>query len=59
MQESPGSDRETIETHTLILSGFEPDMQSHMQHIEDKHKKKQIGNSIILTTHRDQTHPWN
>jgi hypothetical protein len=59
MQESPGLSRETIETHTLILSGFEPDMQSHMQHIKDKHKKKQTYKDIVATTHRDQTHPWN
>jgi hypothetical protein len=59
MQESPGSNRETIETHSLILSGFEPDMQSHMQHIEDKHKEKQVCNSIISTTHTIQTQPWN
>jgi hypothetical protein len=59
MQESPGSNRETIETHTLILSGYEPDMQSHMQHIKDKHTRKQPCKSIISTTHRDQTHPWN
>ena len=59
MQESLGSNRETIETHTLILSGYEPDMQSHMQHIEDKHKEKQVCNNITSTTHTIQTHPWN
>ena len=47
MQESLGSNRETIETHSFILSGFEPDMQSHMQHIEDKHKEKQVYNRTI------------
>jgi hypothetical protein len=59
MQESLGSNRETIKPHSLIPSGFEPDMQLHMQHIEDKHKKKQTGKGIVSTTHRDQTHPWN
>ena len=59
MQESPGSNRETIGTYFLILSGFEPDMQSHRQHIKDRHKKKQVCNNIISTTHRGQTHPWN
>jgi hypothetical protein len=34
-------------------------MQSHTQHIEDKHIRKQVCNNIIPTTHRDQTHPWN
>ena len=43
----------------LILLGFEPDMQSHMQHIEDKHKEKQVCNSITSTTHTIQTQPWN
>ena len=43
----------------LILSGYEPDMQSHTQHIEDKHKEKQVCNSITSTTHTIQTQPWN
>jgi hypothetical protein len=41
MQESPGLNRETIGTHSFIPSGFEPDTQLHMQHITDKHRKKQ------------------
>jgi hypothetical protein len=59
MQESPGSNREKIETHSLILSGFEPDKQLHKQHIEDKHKEKQVCNSITSTTQTIQTQPWN
>jgi hypothetical protein len=57
MQESPGSNKETIETHSLNLSGYEPDMKSHMQYIKDKHKEKQVCNSTIQTTHRDQPYP--
>jgi hypothetical protein len=59
MQESSGSNRETIETHSLILSGFEPDMQSHKQHIEDNHKEKQVCNNITSPTQTIQTQPWN
>jgi hypothetical protein len=59
MQESPGSNKEKIETHPLILSGFEPDMQSHKQHIKDKHIKKQVCNKITSTAQRTQTQPWN
>jgi hypothetical protein len=33
--------------------------KSHMQHVEDKHKRKQTCISIISTTRRDQTRPWN
>jgi hypothetical protein len=58
MQESPGSNGETIETHTFILSGYEPDMLSHMQHIKDKHKEKQVYNRIALATQTIQTQPW-
>jgi hypothetical protein len=59
MQESPGLNRETIETHSLILSGFGPDKQLHKKHIEDKHKEKQVCNSITSTTQTIQTQPWN
>ena len=33
-------------------------MQSHKQHITDKHKMKQVNKSTTSTTQRCQTHPW-
>ena len=58
MQESPGSNRETIETYSrLSLTDLKSTMKSNTQHIKQKHNRKQVCNSIRLTVYREKSQP--
>jgi hypothetical protein len=57
MQESPGSNRETIETHSLLSQTSVKPLKSHAQHIQKKmHTRKQELMSIILTQRNNTNH---
>jgi hypothetical protein len=57
MQESPGSNRETIENHSLLsLTSVKP-LKSHAQHIQKQmHDRKQTTMSIISPQRNNTNH---
>ena len=59
LQESSGSLRETIETHSLFLLDFNSTMKSHTQHIKENVWQEANIHEHINITHRESTQTMN
>jgi radical SAM superfamily enzyme len=56
MQESPGSNKETIETHSLLSQTSVKPLKSHAQHIQKQmHTRKTYIQEHMSIIHRETT----